>query len=127
MKLVVAIIPPEKLNDVQAALDVPSVCLLSVSQVLTDRSDLDCTGMYRGVEFRVRRRPRLRLEVATTDFLAESVVTAITERAFTADSGEVRDAKIFVLRMDDGASRFEDEEELSDDLSPMGANGYSHR
>jgi nitrogen regulatory protein P-II 2 len=121
MKLVVAIIQPEKLNAVQAALDIPGACVLSISQVLTDRPDLDCTGMYRSVEFRVRRRPRLRLEIATTDWLAETVVAAITEHAFTADSGDTRDAKVFVLTMDDGtACEFQDEEHLPDEPLPAG-------
>jgi nitrogen regulatory protein P-II 2 len=111
MKLVVAIIEPDKLNAVQGALDIPGACVLSISQVLTDRPELDCTGMYRGAEFRIRRRPSLRLEIATTDWLAEQVVAAITEQAYTADSGETRNATIFVLTMDDGTHcEFQDEE-----------------
>jgi hypothetical protein len=54
MKLVVAIIPPEKLERVQKALNNSDVHLMTVSEVLDCRHDHAATEIYRG---RTIRRP----------------------------------------------------------------------
>ena len=52
MKLIIAIIRPEKLAAVQAALDEQEACLMSVSELLGDGCEPGCTGRYPGMEFR---------------------------------------------------------------------------
>ena len=76
MKLIIAIIRPENLEVVQAALHERKACLISVSQVLGDGREPGRTGIYRGTEFRVRR-PKLRLEIAADDRGVEAAVEAI--------------------------------------------------
>jgi nitrogen regulatory protein P-II 2 len=52
MKLIIAIIRPEKLAAVQAALHEREACLISVSQVLGDGREPGRTGIYRGTTAR---------------------------------------------------------------------------
>jgi nitrogen regulatory protein PII len=95
MKLVVAIIAPEKLEAVEAALKQRGVHLLSISQVLGDGDEPGRTAMYRGTEFHVRRS-RLRLEAAVEDEVAEGAVEAIARSGSAADSRSPGDVKVVV-------------------------------
>jgi nitrogen regulatory protein P-II 2 len=90
MKLIIAIIRPEKLAAVQAALTELKACLISVSQVLGGGREPGRTGMYRGVEFRVQP-PKLRLEIAADDWLVEGAVEAIMRAESTGHSGQIGD------------------------------------
>ena len=98
MKLIIAMIQPEKLAAVQAALTELKACLMSVSEVLSDGREPGCTGMYRGVGFRVRW-PKLRLEIAADDWVVESAVEAILRSESTGDSGQIGDCKVLVIEL----------------------------
>ena len=91
MKLVIAIIQPEKLEAVEAALKEQKVSLTSVSQVLGDGGEPGYTETYRGRVVHVRR-PKLRLEIAVHDLLVEPVAEAIAYAASTEYSGRTDDA-----------------------------------
>jgi nitrogen regulatory protein P-II 2 len=99
MKLIIAIIPPEKWAAVQAALHEREACLMSVSEVLGDGKGPRYTAVYRGTEFRVWR-PKLRLEIAVEDWLVEEAVETIIRAGCTGDSGQVGDGKVFVTPLD---------------------------
>jgi nitrogen regulatory protein P-II 1 len=79
MKLMVAIIPPERLQAVQTALNQQDVHSMTVSEVLDCRHDHATSEIYRG---RTIRRPatKLRLEVAVEDWNFDATVELI-ERA----------------------------------------------
>jgi nitrogen regulatory protein P-II 1 len=99
MKLIIAIIRPEKLAAVQAALIEGEACLLSVSEVLSGGPEPGRTGIYRGGEYRVRR-PKLRLEIVVDDWVVEGVVEAIIRAGSTGDSGQIGDCKVLVMQLD---------------------------
>jgi nitrogen regulatory protein PII len=99
MKLVVAIIGPEKLEAVETALKQRDVSLFCVSQVLGARNEADCTGMYRGTAFHVRRA-KLRLEAAVRDELVEAAVDAILRCGAGAESLHPDDVKLVVSPLD---------------------------
>lgn len=99
MKLIVAIIRPEKLEPVQAALKMWEVCLISISQVLSEGGEPGCKGMYRGTEFQVRPS-KLRLEIAVKDQLVETAVEAIVRSACTANSAQTGEIKVIVIPLD---------------------------
>src|SRR5262245_24348422 len=92
MKLVVAIIQPERLEAVQNALNHRDVHLMTVSEVLDCRQDQVTTEIYRG---RAIHRPvsKLRLEIAVDESSFYPAIEAI-ERA--------SDGKAFVLGLSDG-------------------------
>jgi nitrogen regulatory protein PII len=102
MKLVVAIIRPEELEGICAALDEPGVALARISHAhVIDEHAPRSTTTYRGVEVRVPR-PRLRLEVVVVNEALVSWVTdAIVRAGRRAGSGHVNDAKVFVMPLDD--------------------------
>jgi nitrogen regulatory protein P-II 1 len=101
VKLIVAIIRPEKLEDVQKALNEVDVYLMTVSDVRGCGRQRGYTEVYRGQEFQVRLLPKLKLEIAVNDAFVESAIEAIVHSARTGDTGQVGDGKIFVLDLQD--------------------------
>ncbi len=101
MKLIVAIIRPEKLEDVQKALNDVDVYLMTVSDVRGCGRQRGYTEVYRGQEFEIRLLPKLKLEIAVNDAFVESAIEAIVHSARTEETGQVGDGKIFVLNLED--------------------------
>jgi len=101
MKLIVAIIRPEKLEDVQRALAERDVYLMTVSEVRGCGRQRGYTEVYRGTEVNVRLLAKLKLEIAVNEPFVEAAVEAIVHAARTGDTGAVGDGKIFVMPMDD--------------------------
>ena len=101
MKLVVAIIRPEKLEAVQAALNERDVYLMTVSDVRGCGRQRGYTEVYRGTEVNVRLISKLKLEIAVNEAFVEATVEAIVHAARTGDTGTVGDGKIFVLPLED--------------------------
>ncbi len=101
MKLIVAIIRPDKLDDVQRALAEKDVYLMTVSDVRGCGRQRGYTEVYRGQEVQVRLLPKLKLEIAVSEPFVEAAVEAIVHSARTGDTGNVGDGKIFVLGLDD--------------------------
>lgn len=101
MKLIVAIIRPEKLEAVQNALNERDVYLMTVSDIRGCGRQRGFTEVYRGTEFQVRLLPKLKLEIAVNDAFVEATVEAIVHSARTGDTGQIGDGKIFVLPLDD--------------------------
>ena len=100
MKLVVAIIRPERLEAVQRALNERDVYLMTVSDVRGCGMQRGYTEVYRSQEFQVRLLPKLKLEIAVNDAFVEAAVEAIVHAA-RSEAGQVGDGKIFVLPLDD--------------------------
>jgi nitrogen regulatory protein P-II 2 len=101
MKLIVAIIRPEKLETVQAALNERDVYLMTVTDVRGCGRQRGFTELYRGSEFDVRLLPKLKLEIAVNEAFVDAAVEAIVHAARTPETGQIGDGKIFVLPMDD--------------------------
>jgi nitrogen regulatory protein P-II 2 len=101
VKLVVAIIRPEKLEEVQKALNAVDVYLMTVSDVRGCGRQRGYTEVYRGSEFQVRLLPKLKLEIAVNDAFVEATIEAIVHAARTEETGQIGDGKIFVVPLDD--------------------------
>src|SRR6202020_2715440 len=101
MKLITAIIRPEKLEAVQAALNEHDVYLMTVTDVRGCGRQRGFTEVYRGTEFKVRLLPKLKLEIAVNDAFVEAAIEAIIHASRSAETGQIGDGKIFVLPMDD--------------------------
>jgi nitrogen regulatory protein P-II 2 len=99
MKLIIAVIRPEKLQAVEGALREHDVCLMSTGQVLADAREPGPIEIYRGRS--VRTRPtKLRLELAVEDEAVEAAVWAIRRAATTGDAAPLGDGMVFVLPVD---------------------------
>ncbi len=101
MKMIVAIIRPEKLEAVQQALAERDVYLMTVSDVRGCGRQRGYTEVYRGSEFKVRLLPKLKLEIAVTEPFVEATVEAVVHAARSGETGQIGDGKIFVLPLDD--------------------------
>ncbi len=100
MKLIVAIIRPEKLEDVQQVLARDDVYLMTVSDCRGFGKQRGFTEVYRGQEVEERLVPKLKVEIAVNDAFVDATVEAIVRAARTGETGNVGDGKIFVLAMD---------------------------
>lgn len=94
MKLIIAYIQPERLNDVKQALFKREIFKLSVTNALGCGQQMGYTEVYRGTEMEVNLLKKVRLEIAVTEDFEEKTIEAIIEGARTETIG---DGKIFVL------------------------------
>jgi nitrogen regulatory protein P-II 1 len=94
VKLIIATIKPFKLEEVREALTGIGVRGMMVTEIKGFGAQSGHTEIYRGAEYAVNFVPKIKLEVAVTDTLAEQVVETITHAART---GKIGDGKIFVL------------------------------
>lgn len=94
MKLVVAIIRPEKLNDVLEALYRADVRGITVSRANGHGGELQAVETYRGATVKMELAEKVRLEIGVSDSFVEATIDAIREGARTGDVG---DGKIFVM------------------------------
>ena len=101
MKLVVAIIKPEKVEAVQAALNERDMYLMTLTDAGGCGRYRFFTEVYRGAEFQVRVQARVKLEIAVNDDLLETAIEAIVHAARMGDTGEMGDGKIFVFPIED--------------------------
>ncbi|MAX33376.1 MULTISPECIES: P-II family nitrogen regulator [Halomonadaceae] len=93
MKLVTAIIKPFKLDDVREALSEIGVQGITVTEVKGFGRQKGHTELYRGAEYVVDFLPKVKLEVAVDDAMAEQVIDSITQ---VANTGKIGDGKIFI-------------------------------
>ncbi len=96
MKYIVAIIKPAKLDAVREALTGIGVQGLTVTEVSGFGRQKGHTEIYRGAEYTINFTPKIKIEVATSDDLAERVVSTIRE---AANSNSIGDGKIFVYEL----------------------------
>lgn len=94
MKLIVAIIRPDRLHDVLERLYHAEVRGLTVARVLGHGGEMDQVETYRGLTVKMELQEKVRLEIGVSDSFVDVTVRAILESAAT---GEVGDGKIFVL------------------------------
>jgi len=97
VKLVIAIVRPEKANDVLEALYRAEVKGVSMSRVQGHGGELDHVETYRGTTVKMELAEKVRFEIAVTDPFVEATINALREGART---GEVGDGKIFVVPLD---------------------------
>jgi nitrogen regulatory protein P-II 2 len=101
MKLIVAIIQPNRLEAVKTALTQVEVFRLTLMDVQGFGRQKGHTETYRGHDLAVNLLRKVRLEIAVNDAFVEPTIEAIVEGGRTGPQGEIGDGKIFVLPMDD--------------------------
>ena len=98
IKMVVAMVRPDKLGDVKQALAEVGAPSLTVTNVSGRGSQPAKKGQWRGEEYVVDLHQKVKIETVVADIPAEDVVDAIAEGAHTGEKG---DGKIFVMPVDD--------------------------
>jgi nitrogen regulatory protein P-II 1 len=97
MKLVVAIVRPDRANDVLEALYRADVRGLSISRVQGHGGETDRVETYRGTRVKMELSEKVRFEMAVSDHFVEPAIQAVLDGART---GEVGDGKIWVLPLE---------------------------
>ena len=98
MKEIVAIIRPEKLEDVKKALEEIGCNGVTVVEVKGRGRQLGITESYRGSDYRIDLLPKTRLEIIVNDEDVEKITDAIVK---TAQTGDIGDGKIFISPVED--------------------------
>ena len=96
MKLIIAIIRPEKLEEVQDALDQKQVHLMTASDVRGCGSQRGYSESFRGNKGVIRLLSKVKLEIAVNEDYVQPTVQAIMKAA-RSENGRIGDGKIFVL------------------------------
>ncbi len=97
MKLIVAYIQPEKLNDVKQSLYAREVYKVSVTNALGCGQQKGYHETYRGVDIEVNLLKKVRLEIAVNEDFVQPTIDAIVKGART---GNIGDGKIFILPLE---------------------------
>ena len=98
MKLIIAIIKPDRLEAVKQELYKTEVNLITVSEVLGHGRQMGVTEVYRGVKEMGNLLRKVQLLIAVNDNFLEPTVNAILNGGRT---GEIGDGKVFVLPLEE--------------------------
>ncbi len=98
MKKIEAIIQPQKLEEVKAALKEIGIEGMTISEVRGHGRQKGHKEVYRGMEYQVDLLPKIKIEMVVPDGRTEEVVRAL---ALSARSGKIGDGKIFVYEVAD--------------------------
>lgn len=97
VKLVIAIVRPEKANDVLEALYRAEVRGVSISRLQGHGGELDRVETYRGTTVKMGLADKVRVEIAVSDAFVDPTIAALCDGART---GEVGDGKVFVVPLE---------------------------
>ncbi len=97
MKLITAVIKPFKLDEVREALSAIGVQGMTVTEVKGFGRQKGHTELYRGAEYVIDFMPKMKIDVAVADDLADRAIEAIETAART---GKIGDGKIFVFDLE---------------------------
>jgi nitrogen regulatory protein P-II 2 len=98
MKYIVAIIQPDRVDEVLKLLTDKEIHLVTVTNVLGRGRQKGIAEVYRSHKEAGSLLRKVKLEIAVNDAFVKPTVEAITAGART---GQVGDGKIFVLNLDD--------------------------
>ena len=94
MKYIIAVIQPDRLDEVLKRLTEKEIHLVTVSNVVGRGRQKGVAEVYRGHKEQGSLLRKVKIEVAVNDTFVEPTIKAITEGART---GQIGDGKIFVL------------------------------
>jgi len=97
MKFIIAVIKPSRLDAVLDAVTEAGASGLTVTEVRGYGRQKGKTEVYRGAEYEVKLLPKVKLEIAVPNDIADTVVQAISH---AANTGKIGDGKIFMLDLE---------------------------
>lgn len=96
MKKIEAIVRPEKLDGVRAALERSGYPGITITEIEGHGLQKGSIQQWRGEKFKVDFLPKIKVEIVASDRDAEKIIQAVLESAYT---GGVGDGKIFVTEV----------------------------
>jgi nitrogen regulatory protein P-II 1 len=100
MKYIIAIIQPDKLDDVLVQLTECEVHLVTVSNVMGRGRQKGIAEVYRSHKEAGSLLRKIKLEIAVNDAFVKPTVEAVSKGARTGE-GQIGDGKIFVLDLEE--------------------------
>ncbi len=100
MKMIVAIIRPEKVEGVLQALEENSIPGVTITEVSGRGEQGGICLQYRAGRMKIHTLPKTKLEIVVPDKDVEDLITIIRENARTGEKG---DGRIFVLPVEAAA------------------------
>jgi nitrogen regulatory protein P-II 2 len=97
MKLIMAIIKPSRLDAVLDAITAAGASGITVTEVCGYGRQRGQAEVRHGDEYAVTLLPKMKLEIAVTSEMADSMVDALKR---SANTGRIGDGKIFVLDLE---------------------------
>ena len=97
MKLITAIIRPFKLDDVRVAVADLGIQGVTMTEVHGFGTQQGPTEIYRSAQFSVDSSPKVKIELAVDDSIAEQVMEAVCNVARTGATG---DGKVWILNLE---------------------------
>lgn len=94
MKMIIAVIQPEKLTDVKDALLEAKVMKMTAMNVIGCGQQMGFEETYRGAKTEINLLKKVELRIAVNDAFVKPTVDAIIKGART---GKIGDGKIFIL------------------------------
>ncbi|MDQ4490682.1 P-II family nitrogen regulator [Sinomonas sp. ASV486] len=94
MKLITAIVRPEKLDVIREALEAYGVQGITVSAASGYGQQRGYTEVYRGAEYSVDLLPKIRIEVLATDDQTDDILDVIIT---TSNTGRAGDGKVWTV------------------------------
>jgi nitrogen regulatory protein P-II 1 len=98
MTKIEVIVRPEKLEDLQHELEEMGLTGMTVTEVRGAGRQAGYVERYRGLEYRVRLLPKVKVELVVPDPMVEDVIKTVRSACMT---GEVGDGKIFLWKLED--------------------------
>jgi len=97
MKMIVAVIKPSRLDAVLEAVTEAGASGLTVTEVRGYGRQKGKTEVYRGAEYEVKLLPKVKLEIAVPDDIADAVMAAVSQ---AANTGKIGDGKVFQIDLE---------------------------
>jgi nitrogen regulatory protein P-II 1 len=101
MKMLLAVIQPNKVQAVQDALHSLGVTRMTVFEAEGFGRQRGHTAMYHGVEYRIDLLRKVMLEICVNDDFLERTVEVISAMARSGSEGTIGDGKIFVVPVEE--------------------------
>ena len=99
MKLIKAIVRPNRVDEVKDALSAVGIPGMTVSEVRGHGRQRGHPTIYRGSEYEISLLPKVEIEVVLPDDLVDDAIDAIMNAART---GEIGDGRVFVIPIEQG-------------------------
>jgi nitrogen regulatory protein P-II 1 len=120
MRLIVAIVRPDRLTEVLEALYRAEVRGLTITHAMGHGGEVEAVETYRGTQAKMDLVDKVRLEIGVSDSFVGPTIDAIVGAART---GEVGDGKIFVLPVEKVVRIRTGEEDQAAVTPPVAAGG----
>ena len=99
MKLIKAIVRPNRIDEIKDALSAAGISGMTVTEVRGHGRQRGHPTIYRGSEYEVSLLPKMEIEVVVADDIVEDAIDAVMGAART---GEIGDGRIFVIPIEQG-------------------------